>query len=43
MEVLAELQRRDPDSDGPLPDPDTIIKAEVIRKRDHAYAPRKVE
>lgn len=42
LEVLAKLQRIDPDSGG-APIPDKIITAEVIRKRDHEYQPRKVE
>ena len=40
--VLAELQRRDPSQRGTLPIPDKIVKAEVLRKRDHAYKPTKV-
>lgn len=42
MDVLSKLQRRDPQgmTSGA---PDLIVKAEVVRKRDHAYAPRKVE
>lgn len=43
MDVLAKLQRIDPQSSAPKADPDKIIKAEVIRKRDHAYEPRKVQ
>jgi cyclophilin family peptidyl-prolyl cis-trans isomerase len=43
MDVLAQLQRRDPSARGPLPDPDKITKATVVRKRDHEYAPTKVE
>lgn len=42
MDVLAKLQRRDPQGATP-PAPDSIIKAEVVRKRDHAYQPHKVE
>ena len=42
MDVLAKLQRINPE-DEKKPQPDKIIKAEVVRKRDHAYAPRKVE
>ncbi len=38
FEVLAKLQRRDPDAANP-PQPDMIVKAEVIRKRDHEYKP----
>ena len=41
MEVLSKLQRRDPNASNP-PAPDSIIKAEVLRKRDHAYQPHKV-
>jgi cyclophilin family peptidyl-prolyl cis-trans isomerase len=41
MDVLAKLQRRDPQSASP-PAADKIVKAEVIRKRDHAYEPTKV-
>src|SRR5262245_1904056 len=42
MDVLPKLQRRDPQAANP-PAPDSIIKAEVIRKRDHAYQPHKVD
>lgn len=35
MEILAHLQRRDPRRPGP--DPDQIIKATVLRKRNHGY------
>jgi cyclophilin family peptidyl-prolyl cis-trans isomerase len=42
MEVLSKLQRRDPQAAGALT-PDSIVKAEVMRKRDHAYQPHKVE
>jgi cyclophilin family peptidyl-prolyl cis-trans isomerase len=42
MEVLAELNRRNPD-DPAAPPADKIVKATVLRKRDHAYAPKKVE
>lgn len=41
LEVLAQIQRIDPQRGGA--DPDKIVKAEVIRKRDHEYAPRKVQ
>jgi cyclophilin family peptidyl-prolyl cis-trans isomerase len=41
LDVLAKLQRRDPESLNP-PLPDKIIKAEVLRKRDHKYEPTKV-
>jgi cyclophilin family peptidyl-prolyl cis-trans isomerase len=40
QEVLAELTRRNPSDFGRLPEPDKIIKAEVVRKRDHEYTPR---
>ncbi len=43
IEVLAKLQRRDPDARGPKPEPDKIIEASVVRKRDHEYEPTKVE
>jgi cyclophilin family peptidyl-prolyl cis-trans isomerase len=43
MDVLAKLQRIDPQASGSKPEPDKIITAEVIRKRDHAYEPRKVQ
>lgn len=40
LDVLGQLQRRKP---GPgARDPDMIVKAEVLRKRDHVYAPNKV-
>jgi cyclophilin family peptidyl-prolyl cis-trans isomerase len=42
LEVLGQIQRRDPSSNG-APDPDKIVKAEVLRKRDHAYAATKVK
>jgi cyclophilin family peptidyl-prolyl cis-trans isomerase len=42
MEVLAELQRIDPENPGEV-EPDKIVSAEVLRKREHPYAPRKVE
>jgi cyclophilin family peptidyl-prolyl cis-trans isomerase len=41
-ELLVKIQRRDPQSPAP-PTPDKIVTAEVIRKRDHVYAPTKVE
>src|SRR5207247_1414851 len=45
MDVLPKLQRRDPDpiSHAPLPTPDKIVTATIIRKRDHAYQPTMVE
>jgi cyclophilin family peptidyl-prolyl cis-trans isomerase len=42
MDVLSKLQRRDPTVANPTA-PDFIVKAEVIRKRDHVYQPHKVE
>ena len=41
FEVLAKIQRRDPETP-PLPKPDNIIKAEVLRKRPHKYEVTKV-
>lgn len=41
MDVLAKLQRRNPDSFN-APEPDKITKATVVRKRDHEYKPTKV-
>lgn len=41
-EVLSELERVDPRAPRG-PEPDTIISAKVVRKRDHAYEPNKVE
>lgn len=45
LDVLAKLQRRDPDPriKGPKPEPDRILQAEVIRDRGHEYAPDKVQ
>ncbi|MCE9525066.1 MAG: peptidylprolyl isomerase, partial [Planctomycetales bacterium] len=47
LDILPKLQRRNPDLAGPgappLPVPDKIISATVVRKRDHEYAPTKVE
>jgi cyclophilin family peptidyl-prolyl cis-trans isomerase len=42
MDVLAKLQRIDPDNPTGVA-PDKIVKAEVVRKRDHAYVPTKVK
>lgn len=42
MDVLPKLQRRDPQAAN-APTPDSIMKAEVVRKRDHVYQPHKVE
>jgi cyclophilin family peptidyl-prolyl cis-trans isomerase len=43
MDVLAKLQRIDPEDKSSKPDPDKMVKVEVIRKRDHKYEPRKVQ
>lgn len=40
MEVLAKLQRRDPDNPQG-PEPDKIVEAKVLRKRSHPYEPKK--
>jgi cyclophilin family peptidyl-prolyl cis-trans isomerase len=43
MDVLARLQRRDPEAEIPkelLPKPDKIIEATVLRKRPHPYEPK---
>ena len=42
FDVLAKIQRRNPE-EKVKPEPDKIISAEVIRKRDHVYAPNKVQ
>jgi cyclophilin family peptidyl-prolyl cis-trans isomerase len=42
QDVLAKIQRRDPQSPSPST-PDKIVKAEVVRKRNHAYEPVKVK
>jgi cyclophilin family peptidyl-prolyl cis-trans isomerase len=43
MEVLSELTRLEPKgNDQPEPEPDKIIKATVVRKRDHEYLPKKM-
>jgi cyclophilin family peptidyl-prolyl cis-trans isomerase len=42
IDVLAKLQRIDPMAGG-AKTPDKIVTAEVLRKRDHAYVPKKVE
>ncbi|MBI2826059.1 MAG: peptidylprolyl isomerase [Planctomycetia bacterium] len=41
MDVLTALTRRDPTKQN-QPDADKIIKATVLRKRDHAYEPKTV-
>jgi cyclophilin family peptidyl-prolyl cis-trans isomerase len=40
LDVLDRLQRRNPES-ATSPEPDKIVKAEVLRKRDHAYTFKK--
>jgi cyclophilin family peptidyl-prolyl cis-trans isomerase len=42
LDVLAKLQRIEPGNDMGK-SPDKIVSAEVLRKRDHAYVPKKVE
>jgi cyclophilin family peptidyl-prolyl cis-trans isomerase len=44
MDVLAKIQRRDPSpqTPRPLPTPDSIIEAKVLRKRPHDYKPTKM-
>lgn len=42
MDVLARLQRIDPEAPSNA-QPDKIVTATVLRKRDHGYAPKKVE
>jgi cyclophilin family peptidyl-prolyl cis-trans isomerase len=42
LDVLAKLQRRDPEAQSP-PEPDRITEATVVRKREHAYTPTKVK
>ena len=43
MEVLAKLQRIDPQDTDAAPIADRIVTAEVIRDRGHEYQPRKVD
>lgn len=42
IDVLGKIQRRNPQQGG-APDPDKIVKAEVIRDRGHEYKPNKVK
>jgi cyclophilin family peptidyl-prolyl cis-trans isomerase len=42
IELLAEIQRMDPDKKDPRIKPDRILQAEVLRCRDHDYVPHKV-
>ncbi len=41
MDVLGKLQRRDPE-DPNAPEPDKILEAKVLRKRDHPYEPKTI-
>lgn len=41
MDVLARIQRIDPDSPKPGVKPDKIVEATVLRKRKHDYVPKK--
>jgi cyclophilin family peptidyl-prolyl cis-trans isomerase len=43
MDVLAKLQRIDPEDKGSKPETDKILSMEVLRKRDHEYKPSKVQ
>ena len=43
MDVLSRLQRREPNPEIPkelLPEPDKILRAEVLSKRNHSYEPK---
>ncbi len=42
MDVLAKIQRRNPDAKTRQPMPDKIIEAKVLRKRPHEYKPTKM-
>jgi len=41
MDVLSKIQRRDPEKPAP-PEPDRVLEAKVLRKRDHPYEPEKI-
>lgn len=43
MDVLANLQRIDPEDKTSKPEPDKMLSMEVVRKRDHEYKPSKVQ
>ena len=43
LDVLSQFQRINPEMPSAGAVPDKIVKAEVIRKREHAYVPKKVE
>jgi cyclophilin family peptidyl-prolyl cis-trans isomerase len=38
IEVLGDITRRNPQAEGPQPEPDRIITAEVLRDRGHEYS-----
>lgn len=42
MDVVTRFERRDPENEN-APEPDRIVKAEVLRDRGHEYLPNKVE
>lgn len=42
MDVLAKLQRIDPEKKDPSVQPDKIVEAKVLRKRSHTYEPKKI-
>jgi len=42
MDVLAKLRRRDPSKPN-QPEPDKILEAKVLRKRNHPYVPKTVK
>ena len=44
FDTLEKLQRVDPDAENAAPvNPDQLLKAELVRKRDHDYFPKKVK
>lgn len=43
MDVLAKLNRTEAQEGSPAPEPDKIVKMEVLRKRNHEYKPNKVQ
>lgn len=43
IDILAKLQRIDPSAGGRKPQPDRIVEAKMLRKRDHEYQPAKVK
>jgi cyclophilin family peptidyl-prolyl cis-trans isomerase len=42
MDVLAKLQRIDPEQKNAAIEPDKIVEAKVLRKRSHPYEPKKI-